>query len=825
METPEQTQDSLMSESMYDSFSEQLVAHPQAAAALAAPVTSLASNPVGLLDFWGSQHFFPSHVASVGEAFEALDDQHWKSLSFTDLKDPAYTISGEQTIHWHIQYDVRKALESSEPLVSDSVAIGEHTWRLKLDPNGIALGYLSVFLECTTSPNSTASGEAHLAMPVLNGESMKPFHQVPAQFSIILYDDQRPKSLHFKHAKHAFSHFSPDRGFPRFLRHSSWQPTTTNSLSFVAHIRTYQDPTGCLFGDESFPALPLQVTDVFSKNGVCPLRDDQSPLGPVMPAVVSWLYLPAFRNILYGITNTRQRPIIHALHELLYLFRKPSWSGLRQLTSLSRATAYYGCAIGEAKDVYHVWNMLTQLLRVELSGTAQAEAFANLLCHKAFRIKTMKSLSATYVSESVKDLQARLDAQGHGCDYPILQVELPRQTYSKQLREWQYVTNSTKAPMKLVLGGHQYHLYGMILHDARLRSGQFSALISPNGSTFYKFKGGIAERQTLKQAMKDTRKAVYIVMYVRDDLSQRALPDHDWTPPEWLNEAYAEPYIKENGYAKGKSDMVGVQTNVTNEDDSDEMDDEDDEEDDDHDDHEDIDVDVYDSDDEDTPQPPATIVGHNNSDSGASIPPSVTSTATVATRDYAVEMQMANTLAQSNSSPEATWKYEEHPNHAHSIIEDYMNREYHEGMVEKGKYQGPGHHIYWSGDSYTGDFSDGLAHGFGTMLFHNGDVYQGEWKSGRFHGKGTLTSGRTKNTYNGGFKDGRRHGQGTTTWHTAEAGDDLCMICYTHEQSCAFYSCGHVCACLECAERLKTCPICKKRVIDVLRLYFTSKTI
>jgi len=270
--------------------------------------------------------------------------------------------------------------------------------------------------------------------------------------------------------------------------------------------------------------------------------------------------------------------------------------------------------------------------------------------------------------------------------------------------------------------------------------------------------------------------------------------------------------------------MVGVQTDVAGEIDSDEIDDEHDEDDEDH---EDIDVDAYGLDDEHTPQPPATFAGHDNPGSDEWTPSTATSTATVDTRDHVVEMEMGNTMAQAdeNSSPEVTWKYEEHPSHPHLIIEDYLNREYHEGMVERGRYQGRGHHIYWSGDCYTGNFSDGLAHGTGTMLFQNGEVYQGEWKAGRMDGKGTLTSGRTKNTYTGGFKNGRRHGEGTTTWHAAEAGENLCMICYTQEQSCAFYSCGHVCACLECAERLETCPICKKRVIHVLKLYFTSKTI
>ena len=39
----------------------------------------------------------------------------------------------------------------------------------------------------------------------------------------------------------------------------------------------------------------------------------------------------------------------------------------------------------------------------------------------------------------------------------------------------------------------------------------------------------------------------------------------------------------------------------------------------------------------------------------------------------------------------------------------------------------------WEGDSYTGEFKDGLRHGLGTYTYSSGDVYVGEWIEGEMH--------------------------------------------------------------------------------------------
>lgn len=61
--------------------------------------------------------------------------------------------------------------------------------------------------------------------------------------------------------------------------------------------------------------------------------------------------------------------------------------------------------------------------------------------------------------------------------------------------------------------------------------------------------------------------------------------------------------------------------------------------------------------------------------------------------------------------------------------------------------------------------------------------------------------------------DGHEHDQ-----HGQQVAD-LCAVCLTNHCSAVFAQCGHMCACISCAERMDKCPICraKTRVIRVYR--------
>ncbi|KAI9853166.1 MAG: hypothetical protein M1838_000022 [Thelocarpon superellum] len=136
-----------------------------------------------------------------------------------------------------------------------------------------------------------------------------------------------------------------------------------------------------------------------------------------------------------------------------------------------------------------------------------------------------------------------------------------------------------------------------------------------------------------------------------------------------------------------------------------------------------------------------------------------------------------------------------------------------------GRPHGHGRMIYPDGRQYDGLFRAGFRHGQGSMTFENGDQYSGEWAKDVPEGQGKMIYSRTGNTYIGGFKDGRRHGRGVMHYEVSDDEVQLCQICYEGEMDSLFYDCGHVCACLACAKRLSTCPVCRRDVLGVVKIY------
>ncbi|CAG0899894.1 unnamed protein product [Darwinula stevensoni] len=55
----------------------------------------------------------------------------------------------------------------------------------------------------------------------------------------------------------------------------------------------------------------------------------------------------------------------------------------------------------------------------------------------------------------------------------------------------------------------------------------------------------------------------------------------------------------------------------------------------------------------------------------------------------------------------------------------------------------------------------------------------------------------------------------------ADEGDDgnLCKLCLEDELNCAFVDCGHMVACLPCAQKVRNCPICRKVITSRIRIY------
>jgi hypothetical protein len=102
-----------------------------------------------------------------------------------------------------------------------------------------------------------------------------------------------------------------------------------------------------------------------------------------------------------------------------------------------------------------------------------------------------------------------------------------------------------------------------------------------------------------------------------------------------------------------------------------------------------------------------------------------------------------------------------------------------EGLCNlEGKFHGRGKLLFICGDTYVGEFSNGLKNGYGTYVYANQSFYNGNWRNGVKHGKGIsvykVFGGNEDYTwfagdvYDGEFVDNVRHGACEYTWFNGE---------------------------------------------------------
>ena len=182
------------------------------------------------------------------------------------------------------------------------------------------------------------------------------------------------------------------------------------------------------------------------------------------------------------------------------------------------------------------------------------------------------------------------------------------------------------------------------------------------------------------------------------------------------------------------------------------------------------------------------------------------------------------------TTPSDLFKYllavqKRHPIYSKTTSEDIelanFGTDYYKGPLLNGRCHGAQClSISSSGNTYKGPLVCGVKSGKGgKMTYCNGDTYEGEWYKDERHGQGTFVEARTGNKYVGGFETGKRWGMGTTYWQVADEQADLCQICYGQEIDALFFDCGHVCACVDCSKQCELCPICRKPVKQVVKMF------
>ena len=53
----------------------------------------------------------------------------------------------------------------------------------------------------------------------------------------------------------------------------------------------------------------------------------------------------------------------------------------------------------------------------------------------------------------------------------------------------------------------------------------------------------------------------------------------------------------------------------------------------------------------------------------------------------------------------------------------------------------------------------------------------------------------------------------------------LCCICRDAEISTALCPCGHVTSCAECSEKLTECPLCRKKIEHIQRIFLPTNNL
>lgn len=491
-------------------------------------------------------------IEAAGE-HSALDHTYWENKTFhssgnNDLLDPAITTLSSGRIDWLINNfnGSRENPNTRFIMTSPWVFVGKYSWRIKLYPKGKESSYLSVYLECNF-PEDDACETLENPSPLIDNISLTRPRHLPASFSIVVWNPQEPRVYLSAATESTFTAKQPDAGWARFGSSHARdlgrrQPgqrqalLRNDTLAFTAYIRTYQDPTGSLF----FNMNLCSTYNSFTLTGMNAISSDHTRNNNLGAAIAAWIALVPFQDMLRSITihewledpKATPAPLLCAFLTCMgaMVKRQGDDGFVVRLAAFDSALGYYGASFSYGSDIFKVWEVLRDILEVELQGTPYAGALRALWEPIGFRCKLPLSTfhNFTRVTEAMHEffLNSRLYQTQH---WPkILQVELPRYNFDRTAREWRIMSDKIILDRKFMCDGLclspevSYSLCGLITYKGSLDSGFYETLMrSPRSSTWYKFSninGGRVELRTTKQALQDHCSATYVLVYVRDNV-------------------------------------------------------------------------------------------------------------------------------------------------------------------------------------------------------------------------------------------------------------------------------------------------------------------
>ena len=752
-----------------------------------------------------------TYISSKDE-HSALDYGYWHKKTFFDPEDPEIVPGDSGRIDWLVEhFNGTKENPNKECMMrSPVVRIGAYDWRIKFYPKGNNTDYLSVYLECVTMQSPDFEEEVDFAHPplpfVADMEKNKKRRCVACQLSVVMYNPAEPRVYEYQTDAHQFTKRLPDYGWTRFTRysrrdfafrgHGQRQAILRNDkLAFSAYIRIVEDPTGCLWSHGTDP-----FDDSVALTGLRPF----SPQMPWLAAQLPLLHFAPFRDFIARCRDTK----------IVFWFQTLLWKMMSR-----KRSAYYSEPDDCVQSDTIAWlKYAVRHLKRETNSDVVTQLVGSLdpmqgAAVNGNRLKTKNAAS----------IQAAVDSHPNAMEKPVLlTLELERQEFDRKERKWNKLTNKVDVEDKITVAGTSYTLFAFATHCEDLESNKFHLYIRPNGPTkaWYAYTNGSVTCLTRKQSVdkycgfdqrsephkirrhissrvdptfrglprsEDRNEVAHVVMYMRDDcaFATSASPKEEaWTVPENVRLGVPPKYDE----VQEPPPPTGVYERFAESADEEERQ-------------------------QQRSEEESARRRSFDCDAGYATP-------------NCWQMDGDDVImsdASDDSSCEDAQVSADEELTTQTI--DHLGREYYQGQMLGSKYQGQGHLITMNGDEYTGQFENGLKSGVGKMTYGaTGNIYEGDWADGAHHGHGILTEAATGNVFEGGWKNGKKHGEFVLKGTVTDEDKGCCSICYDKDINTAFYDCGHVVACKECAHKIELCPVCRKRVLARLELFGVKMT-
>jgi hypothetical protein len=739
----------------------------------------------------------------------ALDDKHWQTRTFFDLQDPEIVPGESGMIEWTVENfnGTKENPRKNLLLTSHTVQIAGHEWRIKLLPHGhMNTDRLSLYVENVSiqslPPEEWSADE--LPLPVLGDVKVMKRRAVAAQMSIILYNPEEPRVNEFRADAHHFFQDSPDHGWTRFTS-LSWyeihrrsyaqrQPLLRNDkLAIKAFIRVIDDPTGCLWASKESAKMSETALAITSLSPFYSGFEDSA----ICPVLALWLHLRPFRQLIYQLGSINLSDPLNEGDDLLPVLQAMLWR--MRSRHVAKASPYIPLIQDYLEDVYesmgpqdavHAMHQFLDEITTNLKHLEDMDLSHNILQRLSKLFGTTGFSGERLTKQSIAGKSSMQEIVDEGLPAPLLEsdvltLELERQVFDSTKRVWKKLLHKVRLDDRLTVGNVTYTLYGFVAHEGHLRNGKYSSYFRPGGigGLWYSYKHAYPTCHTQNQAPRSKEGSLPMGAAAEEPIvTSDRLMNFDPLLGQTGAIAYVVLYVRD-------------------------------------------DVDAFNlaaKEPWDVPQwiPAMFDPEHadpTNASEGAFEVLSYEENTTTP-RDDDQEMNDAtegSIMSKSNEDDQSAC--------LRQTTINYLSQPYYSGTVNAAdEYHGHGHLIYLNGDEYTGNFQDSLRSGQGTMTYANNDTYTGAWANNQPHGHGTHTESRTGNVYTGNWEEGKRSGVGTTHWKCSDEESKLCRICYVGEADAAFYDCGHVVACVGCARRVEDCPVCRRRVRDVVRLYYLA---